>query len=292
MIWFPPSISANDVNIERLVNNYGVTLDHQYVMDEVCCESYNNTYGILELYWAPLLQKEHMNQKSVITNNLGNVVMLQTGSLTVEEQEGVKSKVLVESSDRAWTEEPESLLLNPLMITPPEDNSAFEKKTFMVLLEGEFKSAFDEAPSSGDSENQGEGDYKISTHLAKSSQAGKIIVAASSQISSTQVFPEDASSGVSLLLINAIDYLNGNEDMCKMRTKGYSIDVLNTESKSKVTFFQMFNEFGLALIVLIIGLIVWRMRVLRKIRINRQYNPDDERFAENVQKKDESEAKA
>ena len=133
-------------------------------------------------------------------------------------------------------------------------------------------------------ENEGEGDYSISTHLSKSKQAGKIIVAGSSAITTAQVFAEDSSSGIALLLINAIDYLNGNEDLCKMRTKGVAINVLNTESKAKVTFFQLLNEYGLAIFVLLAGLIVWRMRIKRKVRINRFYNPDDERFIENDKK--------
>ncbi|MBO4532724.1 MAG: Gldg family protein [Treponema sp.] len=286
--------TENSVNLERLINKYGVSLEHSYVMDETCCESYNNTYGILELYWAPLLQKEHMNAKNAITANLGNVVMLQTAPLTVEEKAGVKSTVLVESSAKAWTEQPDGLMLNPLMIAPPENEADFSKKTLMVLLEGEFESAFDEAPVSTSAEDEaaGDGDYKLINHLSKSRQSGKIIVAGSSQISTTQVFTEDANSGVALLLINAIDYLNGNEDLCRMRTKGVSLNVLNTESKAKVTFWQMFNEYGLALLVLIAGLITWRMRIKRKARINRQYNPDDDRFIEKTSKKEKSEANA
>jgi hypothetical protein len=77
-----------------------------------------------------------------------------------------------------------------------------------------------------------------------------------------------------------------------MRTKGVSINVLNTESKAKVTFWQMFNEYGLALLVLIAGLIAWRLRIKRKARINRFYNPDDERFMDNTSKNDKSEANA
>ena len=79
-----------------------------------------------------------------------------------------------------------------------------------------------------------------------------------------------------------------------MRTKGVSINVLNTESKAKVTFFQLFNEYGLAIFVLLAGLIVWRMRIKRKAKINRFYNPDDDRFIENDKKDNDkkSEAKA
>ena len=50
--------TANNVNIERLLNKYGVSITKEYVMDEQACQTYHNTYGILDLYWAPLLQKD------------------------------------------------------------------------------------------------------------------------------------------------------------------------------------------------------------------------------------------
>lgn len=274
----------NDVNITRLLDKYGVNITKKYVMDTQCCETYHNQYGILELYWAPLLQKEQLNNKNPITSNLGNVIMLQSAPLEIKETAGVKSTVLVESSAKAWTEQPDGLMLNPLVLAPPEDAKALGTKNLMVLLEGEFSSAFDEAPVSTEKKEEGQGDYSISTHLSKSKQAGKIIVAGTSMITTPQVFPEDASQGIALLLVNAIDYLNGNEELCRMRTKGVTINVLNTQSKAKVTFFQLLNEYGLAIFVVIAGLIVWRLRIKRKARINRTYNPDDDRFAENDKK--------
>ncbi len=274
----------NDVNITRLLDKYGVSISKKYVMDTQCCETYHNNYGILELYWAPLLQKEQLNNKSPITSNLGNVIMLQSAPLEIKETAGVKSTVLVESSAKAWTEQADGLMLNPLMLAPPEDSKALGTKQLMVLLEGEFSSAFDEAPVSTEKQEEGEGDYSISTHLSKSKQPGKIIVAGTSMITTPQVFTEDASQGIALLLINAVDYLNGNEELCRMRTKGVTINVLNTQSKAKVTFFQLLNEYGLAIFVVIAGLIVWRLRIKRKARINRLYNPDDDRFIENDKK--------
>ena len=274
------SYVENDVNIERLIEKYGVKITKEYVMDSACCQTYHNTYGILNLYWAPLLQKENMNNKNAITSNLGNVIMLQSAPLEVAESRSVKSTILVESSEKAWTEQPDGLMLNPLMLAPPEEESELSKKTLMVLLEGNFESAFDAAPVSADDEGNGEGDYSISTHLSRSRQPGKIIVAGTSAITTNQVFTTDASSGIALLLVNAIDYLNGNEELCKMRTKGVTINVLDTDSKAKVTFFQLFNEYGLTILVMLAGLIVWRMRIKRKARINKLYNPDDERFME------------
>ena len=269
----------NQNNIDRLLTKYGVTRTTELVMDKACCETYDSEYGILELYWAPLLQKENLNSKNAITANLANVIMLMSSPLEVTENKNVKETVLVESSDKAWTEIADGLVLHPIMLEPPADDQ-LSKKKLMVLLEGEFESAFDEAPSAAAES----GDYTISNHLSKSKQAGKIIVAGTSAITTPAVFPSDASSGVGILIINAIDYLNGNEDLCRMRTKGVSINVLNTDSKAKVTFFQLFNEYGLAVLVLLAGLIVWRMRIKRKARINRFYNPDDDRFIENDKK--------
>ena len=283
---------ANQVNVERLLNKYGVTLPKEMVMDQACCETYHNTYGILELYWAPLLQKENLDYKNAITANLGNVIMLMSSPVQVTENKDVKTTVLVQSSDKAWTEQPDGLMLNPLMLEPPAEKSALGKKDLMVLLEGSFNSAFDEPPVSvsDNGEEKGQGDYTITSHLAKSSQPGKIIVAGTSAITTPQVFTGDASSGIALLIVNAIDYLNGDDELCRMRSKGVTINVLNTESKAKVTFFQMFNEYGLAVFVLIAGLIVWRLRIKRKSRINKTYNPDDERFIEKADKKSKSEA--
>lgn len=267
----------NMVNIDRLLNAYGVTRPTELVMDQTCCETYDSNYGILELYWAPLLQKEHLDKKNAISTNLANVIMLQSGPLEIQENKDVKATVLVSSSEKAWREQAEGLMLNPLMIEVPEDKSIMGKQNLMVLLEGEFKSAFDSAPASL---TKDQGDYSISNHLSKSSQPGKIIVAGSSAITGPMVFPSDASSGIALLIVNAIDYLNGNEDLCKMRSKGVAINVLNTDSKAKVTFFQLLNEYGLAVLVAVAGLIVWRLRSRRKARINKAYNPDDERFME------------
>ena len=66
-------------------------------MDKACCETYDSEYGILELYWAPLLQKENLNSKNAITANLANVIMLMSSPLEVTENKNVKETVLVES---------------------------------------------------------------------------------------------------------------------------------------------------------------------------------------------------
>ena len=80
-----------------------------------------------------------------------------------------------------------------------------------------------------------------------------------------------------MFLMNVVDYLNGNEDLCTMRTKSLSVNNLTIKSTVAANFWKFFNSFGIAIFVVIAGLIVWRLRNARRHAINKKYNPDDTR---------------
>ena len=80
-----------------------------------------------------------------------------------------------------------------------------------------------------------------------------------------------------MFMMNVIDYLNGNEDLCTMRTKGLSVDTLTIKSKAAANFWKFFNQYGLVVILLLAGLFVWKARSKRRREINKKYNPNDSR---------------
>ena len=80
-----------------------------------------------------------------------------------------------------------------------------------------------------------------------------------------------------MLVRNAIDYMNGNEDLCTMRTKGLSLNFLTITNAAAAGFAKLFNQFGLAVVVALAGLFVWRKRSIRRSAIHDRYNPDDTR---------------
>ena len=106
---------------------------------------------------------------------------------------------------------------------------------------------------------------------------GKLFVAGSSQVTTRQVIDENGSSPVSMFLMNVIDYMNGNEDLCTMRTKSLSVNNLTIKTPAAVNFWKILNQYGLAVLVALAGLLVWRLRAARRRAINRKYNPDDTR---------------
>ena len=273
---------TNNNNLDRLLAKYGIEHKKNMVMDKNCITSQNAQYGELHYWWVPTLHKKQLAKKHVITNNLGYVYLLQSSSLDPAdalENKNLKVTELAKSSEEAWALE-DDITLHPLYLEPPADASQFTQYDLALLLEGKFDSAFDEAPEGITKAAEGQNDENalVTSNFVKASvMPGKLFVAGSSEITTRQVIDENGSSPVSMFLMNVVDYMNGNEELCTMRTKSLSVNNLTIKSKAGVNIWKYLNSFGLAVIVVICGLIVLRLRSARRRAINKKYNPDDSR---------------
>lgn len=277
----------NELNIDKLLNKYGVKRNYDYVMDTNCYSTSSPEYGKVNLYWAPIMQKDSLAKKSVITQNLGYLIFLQNGSLDIsgaENNSNLKSTVLVKSSPESWAQS-ERIMLNPIFMTPPE-SSNFAPQNLAVMIEGKFDSAYTEKPEFETSdeaaeatENQTKDENQLTTenHLASAKLPGKIFVTGSSYVTTYQILDGQDTSPISMFFLNVIDYLNGNEEVCTMRTKGLGINVLTIKSPALATIAKYFNQFGLVILVAVAGLIVVRSRAKRRKQIREKYNPNDSR---------------
>ena len=279
---------ANDNNIDRLLAKWGIEHRKNMVMDKNCITDMNPQYGELKYYWVPTLHKKQLAKKNVITNNLGYVYLLQSSSLhpdEAKENKNLKVTELAKSSDEAWTMD-SGIALHPLYLDPPSDASSFGQYDLALLLEGKFDSAFDQAPE-GAKEAEGEDKQTndsseenallTSNHIKSSVMPGKLFVAGSSTITTRQVIDENGSSPVAMFLMNVVDYMNGNEELCTMRTKSLSVNNLTIKKQGAANFWKIMNQYGLAVLVALAGFIVWRLRSARRRAINKKYNPDDTR---------------
>ena len=277
----------NELNIDKLLNKYGVKRNYDYVMDTNCYTTSSSEYGKMNLYWAPIMQKDQLAKKSVITQNLGYLIFLQNGSLDIsgaENNSNLKSTVLVKSSPESWAQS-ERIMLNPIFMTPPEAGN-FASQNLAVMIEGKFDSAYTEKPkfetsdeSAEATENQTQDENQLTTenHLASAKLPGKIFVIGSSYVTTYQILDGQDTSPISMFFLNVIDYLNGNEEVCTMRTKGLGINVLTIKSPALATIAKYFNQFGLVILVAVAGLIVVRSRAKRRKQIREKYNPNDSR---------------
>ncbi|MBO4321080.1 MAG: Gldg family protein [Treponema sp.] len=278
-----PEYDPINTGLEKLLDKYGIKMNNDYVMDKKCASSQDQWTGRqTDIYFAPMLESNSLNQKHPVTKNLGYVLEFMAGSIDVsgaKEKKDQTTTILASSSDEAWTVT-DNFILSPEYIIPPAETE-MSQKNLAVLVEGKFDSAFESKPESGESDRA----FEQSSHLKHSSQNGKVLVVSTSTISGSYL-QQQVFQNTGIFLMNALDYMNGNEDVCTMRTKGLS---LNTLTKNKGTFVNVvkyFNQFGLAVIVAIIFGIVFLVRQKHRNKIRLEYDPDDSR--EDSKKKPEA----
>lgn len=276
-----PTFTPISSGLEKLLEANGVSLGQNYVLDENCYvqQSQYAQNGKTKLYFAPMLHKSLLDVKSPITKNLGYVIFLQAGSIDVtaaQAQSGIKTTVLAKSSPQSWLMT-DNIVLNPMYMSAPADKSTMHSENLAVLLEGRFKSAFTGSPAAEETAASSDDTVAISEHLQQSVQPGKIFVAGTSLITTGQLIDETGSQPIALFVRNVIDYMNGEEDLCTMRTKGLSLNALKARSAQSASLAKFFNQYGLVIIVVLIGLVVWQQRNARRRRIRMLFNPDDSR---------------
>ena len=281
-----PTYVPLNVNVDRLLDAYGVKIEKNFVMDKHCHEQASRQYGKLQYHWVPVVQNKDLAKRHPITNNLGYVYMLSNGALDIskaKENKDLNTTVLVHSSSESWVES-KDIMLNPVMLVPPKDRE-LKSYDLAVLLEGKFKSAFDEAPVKTLYDDDGnevqvdtsDDEFQAVSHIAEGRLPGKVFVAGSSQITTAQLFDANSTSPIAMFLVNVIDYMSGNEELCTMRTKGLSLNTLNIRSQAAAQSIKYFCEFGLVILVVIAGFVVLRLRAKHRAAIRKRYNPDDKR---------------
>jgi hypothetical protein len=244
-------------------------------MAENCFTRNDRQYGKLHFYYVPIMPRSALNQKNPVTKNLSMVLFYQPSAIDVEkakENKDAKLTVLAKSSPDSWILS-NNIMLSPLFNQPPEDKSTMKQENLAVLVEGKFQSAFDSNPAEKTEETSMSG----SSHITSSTQSGKVFVAGSSQITSPMVISEGSTEPVALFVRNAVDYMNGNEDFCAMRTKAQSLYILNKTSGAGVNFAKIFNQAGLAVLVALAGLFVYLARRRHREQIRLHYNANDQR---------------
>ncbi len=281
-----PQYEEINTGLDNLLNHYGVELPKHFVMDEKCFIGAQQGYGKLNFYYAPLLEQNSLDKKNVITKNLNNLIFLQSGTVDATKargMEGVKVTSLAKTSNEAWTMK-DGVILDPRYINPPQDKSTEKSYDLAVLVEGKFTSAFDYNPVA---ENQDKSKIKSTNHLAKSVRSGKIYVSPCSYVTNPQYLPESMRPQAVSFVRNTVDYMNGNGDYCLMRTKNLSLNSLDS-GKIKggfAVFAKYFNQFGLAVLVAVAGLIVLLIRQKHRKNIRMKYDPKDSREIENIMRK-------
>ncbi len=273
-----------DTRLDTILSKYGVKAERAYVMDENCFYQNTQQYGRLNYYYVPLMSDNSLNQKCAVTQNLGNLIFFVPGPVDVsdaEKNKDIRVTKLASTSPRSWIQS-DNISLSPFTMNPPSDKSMMKPYDVAVLLEGKFTSAFDKAflPGADSSESVSGKDIQSlssDSYVSKSIQSGKILLVSTSEITGPQVLQANSQEPVADFLRNAVDYMNGNESLCIMRTKGLDWNTLHITSSAFVGFAKYFNIFGIVVLAAAAGFIVLVLRNSHRKEIRMIYDADDVR---------------
>lgn len=280
-----PTMEPLKSNLNKILEKYGAKIEQNYVFDEQCFERLHNQYGSVKFYYAPTVTKNNLVSNHPISKNLDFLIFVQPSAIdvsTAENNKNLSVKTLAKSSKKSWTQSENINIANPMMIQVPTDESVKSSKNLAVLVEGKFDSAFEKNPSEKNEKTQ----MKSSTHLSKSTQNGKIFIVGTTEVVGDGVFDKDCAEPIAMFIRNSVDYMNGNADLCTMRTKDFTYSALKTNltnaEKSLQTFFKYFMQFGLSVLVVAAGFVVYFVRKSHRNKIHKEFNPDDSRDSVNL----------
>ena len=236
-----------DLNITDLLFSYGIRINHTLIKDLYAAKIPLATGNVgnqtqfqnLDWFYHPLVSG---NPNNSITKNILPVRLQYANQIDTLKNNLKKTPLLVSSLLTQKVGTPQIISLESIAQEPKEDAYKNGHQLFAVLLEGDFKSAYQNRIKP----------FKTSL-LKEKSTPNKMIVIADGDIGKNQILkgkPHDLASdkwtnqqfGNKDFLLNSVDYLLDDSGLINLRNKSLQINILDKQQAlSERTFWQFFN---------------------------------------------------
>ncbi len=231
--------TPNDTGLGGLLENYGVRLNNDLVLDvSSAMASFNQgfiTFSTNYPFWVKVL-KQGFDRENASVAKLESAIFPWVSSIdTLPDKIGEGNNVayLARTTDRAWTQT-ENFNLNPQQMFFPTGNAG--QRNLAVLVSGKFNSAY------------GQG----------STEFGRLIVVGDSDFMTDGFIRRNPDNLI--LFQNLVDILSLDEDLINIRSQGVTERPIKELSDGAKAAIRYGNIFGLTLIVVAFGLIRYYIR--------------------------------
>ncbi len=297
-----PQYPPLDTGLEKLLNHYGINIKQAYVMDKSAYKHQvdpSQGGGEQIIYFAPMLKEKSINTKPEFMSNIKGLVAMQISPVELLEDKINKSKVtatrLLSTSDEAWLMEG-MINFNPMYISPPASKDDFATYDLACILEGTFTSYFKDKPipekttgqaditdedtaqgpsaaaAGPDSQASRARDLKAENRLLTTSRPAKIFVLGCAQMLQDNMLDAEGRTTNATFILNAIDHLNGQDDIAIMRSKQQTLNPIAQTAPFDRMLIKGFNIAVLPVLVILFGLGVLVARNAKKKRIAAMFN--------------------
>ena len=256
--------------INELLEKYGLSVDDDLLMDVNSFplrirsnDPLQNLLGGGTPITSPMhveVTSEQMDSETSITSRLGFITYLWGTALTIDQEElkkhGLEARVIMHTSDKAWTAPPDAQLSQELF-EPPADGDQYP---LMALVTGQFPDAYKDAerpnwpppqPQPGmppmPPSDEEEGPVPPLT-----AAPGKLILLGASQMFRSDFLQQSNAD----LFLNSIDALTLGDDLVNVRSRKPVDRTISKPSANQVTAWKFVNYVLVSLVIIAVGVIV------------------------------------
>ncbi|HNV20246.1 MAG TPA: GldG family protein, partial [Candidatus Hydrogenedentes bacterium] len=256
--------------INELLEKYGLSVDDDLLMDVNSFplrirsnDPLQNLLGGGTPITSPMhveVTSEQMDSETSITSRLGFITYLWGTALTIDQEElkkhGLEARVIMHTSDKAWTAPPDAQLSQELF-EPPADGDQYP---LMALVTGQFPDAYKDAerpnwpppqPQPGmppmPPSDEEEGPVPPLT-----AAPGKLILLGASQMFRSDFLQQSNAD----LFLNSIDALTLGDDLVNVRSRKPVDRTISKPSANQVNAWKFVNYVLVSLVIIAVGVIV------------------------------------
>lgn len=237
-----------------LLKTYGIEISSSLVAD-VSCASLNvqEQRGIfsfsMPIKYPFVPELMNLSFESAISKNIAGVILPFTSKIAITQKPGFKSLVIAQSSKMSWQEK-EPLNLNPRRNWGEEK---IEPDGPYALL-AEFRGTL---PGSEQKSNENKEENKASE--------SRLFVSGSSAF----LWDEFLSPQNQMLGLNIVDWMLADSALLEMRSRNFQDAPIDVDLSDTLRLMIKFgNIFGVPLLLILYGLIRWRLRESKRHNLN------------------------
>lgn len=246
----------NSTGLEPLLQHYGVTVNHDLIVDPLSHETIGFQSGLFQIFqpyplW-PRILKNALNSTHPVTASLESIVFGWASSLTVQNEKFSNETTfttLAETSDQSWVQSSEPFILSPEAL-PQIASGAQKSFTVAGHLQGRLSSFFRGKTLPTKSTTTDPTSQSSEAFLESTDNASIIIVTDSEMLSplALQNFDGDFA-----FFANAVDVLAQDESLISLRSRATTDRPLEPIPDRTKTLYKYGNIFASVIVVLFIG---------------------------------------
>jgi ABC-2 type transport system permease protein len=219
------------------------------------------------------VREDGLNDEHPITSSLPQLTVGWASPIQVETRDSLTATTLLSSSDRAWRSTAIDVMPSVDASGQTSMSGAGEPRaraTIGVLLQGEFRSAFDavpEPPGAGDSDAEEDSDAAApaTALISKSPDSARLLLVSSNDFASDQVLSGViAAAGTQYFgplefLMNAIDWALEDSSLMSIRSRANfnrTLPPLPQSTQARIEY----GNYAAALFALAILYLLWRLQ--------------------------------